>query len=193
MADQITNLIARPPNAAAFLQKGIGGLLDPFIEGQQLAGRRNALADLPRAPDGSIDFNTAVARLLQAGDMKGAQALAQISNAQQAHSGVYGTPIYGTLPDGSTGLGVIDKRGQFRPVNTPGFKPAPGVRTIDTGTGTMLLDSRTGVPIGGAVQPGATGAPTNTRAGFVPKDVAGEAALRARGKVAGETQAMLPR
>lgn len=134
---------------------------------------------------------SAIAKLLAAGDTQGITAL---SSANGANS-VYGTPIYGTRQDGSTAIGTFDKAGRFREIQTPGFNPAPGIRTIDTGTGTAVIDSRTGRPIGGAMSgpPGTPGVSVNQGqpAGYIPKDVQGEAQQKRFGTEMGERQADL--
>jgi flagellar protein FlgJ len=118
---------------------------------------------------------------------------------QQLNS-VYGTPIYGTKPDGSTAVGTFDKRGQFHEVATPGFQPTPGIKTIDTGTGTVVLNSRSGAPVGGPAVSGPQGQPSPSTgpkqvpqaSGYIPKDVQGAARLHATGEAQGKTAATLP-
>lgn len=66
----------------------ITGLLDGYTQGRNQrsewdveSGRKEALKDLPRGPDGSIDFGTAAARLLQLGDIAGGTQFARLSEA----------------------------------------------------------------------------------------------------------------
>lgn len=149
----------------------------------------------------SGDTRGALARLIGAGDYQGASALSQYHSAA---NGVYGTPIYGTDPQGNTVLGAMDKLGGFRRIDTGGVTPTPGIRSIDTGTGTMIIDSRTGRPVGGgAPQPGAmqpqagpavapmAQPPQQSPAGYIPKDVQGEAREKRLGTEIGERQAEL--
>lgn len=135
------------------------------------------------------DTRGALARLLQVGDSEGAKILAQNAEAR----GVFGTPIYGTDPEGNTVLGAMTKGGGFQRIDTGGVTPTPGVRMLDTGTGYVPVQSRTGQPVAGTTyQPGAAqaqpGAPQQ-RTGFIPKDVAGEAQQKRYGTEVGEKQA----
>jgi hypothetical protein len=97
----------------------------------------------------SGDTQSALARLLGAGDTKGAAVLATTENSQRAANSLFGTPIYGRDPQtGQTVVGTFDRAGQWHLINTGGIAVTPGIRTIDTGTGTVLVDSKTGAPIG---------------------------------------------
>lgn len=152
------------------------------------AARQSAAADM----SAGANQQSIIAKLLGAGDLQGITALSSASGANS----VYGTPIYGTRPDGSTAIGTFDKAGKFREIQTPGFNPAPGIRTIDTGTGTAVIDSRTGRPIGGAMSapPGTPGTSVNQGqpAGYIPKDVQGEARQKEVGQQQGKVAGSLP-
>jgi hypothetical protein len=114
------------------------------------------------------DTRGALAKLLGAGDIKGAAVLSQYQNNANSANTVYGTPIYGTTPDGKTAIGSFDKTGTFRPIDTGGFTPTPGgIRPLDIGSGYVPFDPRTGQVGGGpAYQPGRA-APQ--RPGIIPK------------------------
>jgi hypothetical protein len=141
----------------------------------------------------------ALAMLLGAGDTQGANVLAQYQNSA---NGVYGTPIYGVDEKGVPGLGAMDKTGGFRRLDTGGFTVQNPVKTIDTGTGTLIIDSRTGQPVGGRgaspqsggqqpapqAMPGQPQTPV-PQGGYVPKDVLGEARDKKTGTEIGDRQA----
>lgn len=162
------------------------------------AVRRQTLAELAQAPD-QFSYDQAAKRLLGAGDIEGGLSLAKLAVAQQGQNGVFGTPIYGTRPDGSTAIGTFDKRGTFHEVATPNFTPTPGIKTIDTGTGTVIIGGKSGQPIGGAYQPagqqqqaGQSAQPIQqSPVGYVPKDVAGEAEQKKYGAEQGDKIANL--
>jgi len=67
----------------------VAGLFGDFQNGlqandeQQVRGARRSLSDLGVGPDGKLDLNAASQRLLAAGDIKGAQALADLGLAQE--------------------------------------------------------------------------------------------------------------
>lgn len=172
----------------------LGNLGNTFQEGQAQSlatlGRRKAAEALGRG-----DTQGALSALVGSGD---ARTLAALGQYQTGANSVYGTPIYGTNDKGETAIGTFDKSGRFRPIDTPGFRPTPGIKTVDTGTGTMVIDTRTGQPIQGRPQAGQPmqqgpqpmqGAPQAPpmSGGYIPKDVAGEA----RGKKVGAEQAEL--
>lgn len=141
---------------------------------------------------GQGDTQGALAALMRV-DPRSAASLIQ---AQNNANSVYGTPIYGTTPDGKTAIGTFNKGGQFRQVETGGFTPTPGIRTIDTGTGTLVIDSRTGQPRQGTAPAQQSGLAAQTPAvqnGYVPKDVAGEAREKKYGAEVGDRQADLGR
>lgn len=185
----------------------LGNLGNTYSEAQQLTladlGRKKASEALARG-----DSQGALSALVGSGD---ARTLAALGQYQAGANSVYGTPIYGTDDKGNTRVGSFDKSGRFRPIETPGFNPTPGIKAIDTGTGTMIIGSRTGQPIGGVPQPmGApqssggqvlpsgqpapvqqpTGAPRMS-GGYIPKDVEGEARAKKYGAEIGDRQADL--
>lgn len=85
----------------------------------------------------------------------------------------YGTPIYGTDESGNAAVGQLTKDGKLIVPQTPsGFRVAPNTGQIDTGTGTLVYDKRTGADV------------RNVR-----KDVAGEASEKAIGAVQGAAAA----
>lgn len=178
------------PNVLQALMAGEQGYKDVrgFIsQREQDAARRDAQQSFLNG-----DTRGALARLIGANDPKSAAVL---STYQQGANGVYGTPIYGTDEKGNTVLGAISKDGQFRRLDTGGVTPTPGVKMLDTGTGYVPVQSRTGQPVqGGAYQPGSprqTGT-SQPQVGYIPKDVAGEAREKVVGKNQGETQSSLP-
>lgn len=169
-------------------EQGYSAIRQLMMGREQDAARKAAQEDLMNG-----DTRSALARLLGANDPKSAAVLSAYQTAQQAGQGVYGTPIYGTNERGETVLGAIGKQGQFQLLDTGGITPTPGVRMIDTGTGFVPVQSRTGQPVqGGTYQPGQAqpGVP-QPQTGFIPKDVAGEARQKVVGKEEGEVQANL--
>lgn len=126
-----------PANPLQALMLGVQG-----YEGGQQGGARSRAAEKLQAGDTQGAF----AELIRGGATKDLMALAQYQNAANS---VYGTPIYGTDPSGNTAIGTFDKKGQFRQINTPGFTPTPGIKTIETPQGVHVIGARTGAPIGG--------------------------------------------
>lgn len=182
-----------PADAASPLQmlmQGYGFGSGIAKDAQKTAGQRAAEEALS-----SGDARGAIAALIGAGDYQNANALAQYQNNVNS---VYGTPIYGTGPKGETQIGTFDKGGAFRKIDTGDFTPTPGIRTIDTGTGTVLIDNRTGRPVGPAAgapggpytpQPAVNGQSAPPAAGFIPNDVRGAAQQKAQGADIGDKQA----
>lgn len=156
---------------------------------------------------GGLD-NSAIGQLFGIGPSAAPMiaAAAKLKESQADANTVFGTPIYGTTEDGKTGIGTFGKNGQFKLIDTGGFTPTPGVRTVDTGTGTMLIDSRTGRPMGAPAsavqqQPGQPGMPPQPGApmqgrpqpsGFIPKDVRGAAYQGKEGAEQAEVDVALP-
>lgn len=76
-------------NAGQMVGDTLSGLLGDFAAGQEWAqgnrirGARQSLSDLGQTPDGGLDYGAASQRLLTAGDIKGAQALADLGLAQE--------------------------------------------------------------------------------------------------------------
>lgn len=81
-------------------------------------------------------------------------------------------PVWGKDKDGKTVLGQVSKGGKFKPLETGGFQPTPGLDRIDTGTQIITRDSRTGETLSS-----------------VPKDNRQEASEKAIGTAEGKTQA----
>lgn len=104
------------------------------------------------------------------------------ANQEAADLGL--NPIYGVDASGNTVAFQASKSGSPKQMQFPaGIRITPGVKTVDTGTGTLLIDSRTGQPMqGGGGAPG----------GIVPKDVAGEAEAKEAGKTEAEIAAKRP-
>lgn len=155
---------------------------------QQQRGQRDARKMAEQSLLSGENPRNALARLIGAGD---AQMANTLSNYQNNANSVYGTPIYGTGPNGETRIGSFNKQGTFVPIETPGFTPSPGIKTVDTGTGTVVIGSRTGQPIGPPMQPGQAPQPgqPSQPAGYIPKDVQGEAQQKRFGQEVGERQA----
>ncbi len=133
-------------------------------------------------------------------------AAAALKKAQGEEGHVFGTPIYTEDAQGVPGIGTFDKHGAWKTVQTPpGMTVNPGIKTIDTGTGTQVINARSGTPIrGGApmsgqpmvpgtappasAPPGMAPAPGG-QGGYYPKDVEGEARGKEKGKIEGENVA----
>jgi hypothetical protein len=173
--------------------RGQKGLNDQQVK----AGRMEAMQALQSGDPKATQ--SALARLIGAGDIPGAKAIADFHQNSVAAQGVFGTPIYGTLPDGSTGIGTFNKQGTFQQIQTPGFSPTPGIKTVDTGTGTAIINSRSGAPVApGQMQPGAQpiapqgGPPQPVQgarpqpSGYIAKDNFGEARDKKHGTEVGE-------
>lgn len=190
-----------PPNVLQALMMGTQGyqLGSGIAKDQRLSSARQSAQETLQSGG---DARNALAQLLGAGDTQGANVLAQYQNNINS---VYGTPIYGTGPDGKTQVGTFDKGGAFRKIDTGDFVPTPGIRTVDTGTGTAIIDSRTGQPIGPPSsipqqrlgQPGMApqvGAPTGRpqQSGFIPKDVRGASYQGKEGSEQAQIDVALP-
>jgi hypothetical protein len=148
--------------------EGIGGA---FTTGGELygahKGRNKALSELS-----SIDPQ--MARFAAAGAPLDKLWGATLKKQGMDGSTTYGkTPIYGTDPEtGKTVLGTIGDDGTFKKIDTGGFDIGQGVDKIDLGTQWGLVNKRTGDLVG-----------------YMPKDVAGEAAQKEAGKGQGEALA----
>lgn len=186
-----------PANPLQALMMGVQGFdkgREIYQQNQMEAGRKSALEALMAG-----DANQAIAHLIGSGDTKSATALAQY---QQNANSVYGTPIYGTTPDGKPAIGTFDKRGQFKQVNTGGFTVTPGIKTVDTPQGTYVIGSKDGQPISTtmpATAPGQTPAPGGATGqvpgqsapGFYRKDYQNTEAEKRLGQETGEKQAAM--
>lgn len=172
----------------------VGNALQALMQGYQFTsgiGREHARRQALGESGGNVE--NALARLIQMGDIEGAAKIGSILQAQQGMQGVYGTPIYGTGPNGETQIGTFDKRGQFKQVQTPGFTPTPGVKMMDTGTGYVPVQSKTGQPVpGGTYQPGQPQQPgQRPQTGFIPKENQEEARQKKVGGEIAEKQAKM--
>jgi hypothetical protein len=168
----------------------LGELPDVYRNARTQATREMTLANLGR--DGNVNYEAAAASLFQNGDFDGGLKLAQLGKVLRGDNSYYGTPIYGTRQDGSTAVGTFDKRGQFKEIQTPGFTPTPGVKMLNTGTGFVPVQTKTGQPVAGAAfQPGAGQKPSGPT-GYIPKDVRGEAYQKKEGAESAERDAALP-
>jgi len=160
--------------------------LQALLLGEQSYNEANQNALRQRAADlyASGDKTGALSALLNSGDSK---LLTGLAHYEAAANSVYGTPIYGTDEQGNTAVGTFDKKGQFRPITTPGFTPTPGVKTIQTPQGEYVINSKSGAPVGGGAAP-TTGAPQpgQPSPGFYPADNRGAAFDKEAGKVQGE-------
>jgi hypothetical protein len=170
-------------------EQGYDGMQKRNAEREMKAGRQEAM----QALQGGGDLRGPIAKLLGVGDVKGASVIAEFAKNQAEGQGVFGTPIYGTNPDGSTGIGTFNKQGAFKPIDTGGFRVTPGIKTVDGPTGTTVIDSKTGRPMqGGTMQPGAAPTPNQPAPSFIPKDVAGAARMKTEGTKTAEAAFNLP-
>lgn len=184
----------RVPNIYESLMAGEQGYKESkaVVDEQKLsAGRKEAMQQLQSGGD----LRNVLGALIGIGDIKGAGEIAAFAKSHAEGQGVYGTPIYGT-ENGKTVLGAIGKGGSFQKLDTGGVEVNPGIRTVDTGTGTVVLNSRSGAPVGGQPQQGGQppvpGQPVSQQpAGYIPKDVAGHAREQQYGKEVGDRQADL--
>lgn len=174
------------PNLLQAITLGEQGYKD-----QRLDNARNQLQNL-LSQGGPIDLQRAAIQQLSQGDMEGAKTLGTLYGHQMGQNSVYGTPIYGTGPNGETQIGSFNKTGTFVPINTGNFTPTPGVKAIEGPTGTTVIQSRSGQVLpGGTVQPGQAPVPGQAP-GFIPKDVSGAAQQHAQGEGAGKAAFSLP-
>jgi hypothetical protein len=156
------------------------------VQGYEGASKRSKEADLleARRQAGELaasgDYKGALGASFRGGDIQGANVLANLMEKQFGRSAdvnsVYGTPIYGKTADGKEGIGTFDKQGKFRLIDTGGFTPTSTIKTIDLGTGTQPINSRTAAPVGPAI----------------PKDLAGKERQEAIGQGQGQATVALP-
>ncbi len=195
MAGENNPYYVAPANPLQALMTGVQGYdraKAGVAEDDIKAGRIEAM----QALQSGGDLRSPLAKLLSVGDVKGASVIAEFAKNQSASDGVYGTPIYGTDSQGKTVLGAIGKQGQFRQLDTGGVEVNPGVKMIDTGTGTLVVDSRSGRPISAPGQPSGQPMPQGVSpqqpATYVPKDVAGAAKAKEQGTEQGKAEFSLP-
>jgi hypothetical protein len=172
-----------PANPLQMLMTGVQGYdrgAKSVADQEMKAGRMEAMQTLQAGGD----LRSPLAKLLSIGDTKGAAVIADFAKNNAEGQGVFGTPIYGTNQDGSPGIGTFNKQGQFKPIDTGGFKVAPGVKTIDTPQGTYVIGAKDGAPVGGGPVGGAQGQPqtgqpqqpqVQQRPNFYPNDNRGKA------------------
>lgn len=190
-----------PPDTLQALMlgmQGYEGAQKRVKQGEMDAGRQTAMQRM-MAGDAKGAFGAAIG----AGDVPTAQAIAQFEKSHGEAGNVFGNVIWGTGPDGNTRIGTHDHQGKFRPIDTGDFKPTPGTKWLDTGTGHIGVDSRSGTPVGPAMQPGAPGqppqppqqgatAPRQAPVGYIPKDIVGKESAEEVGKARGQAQVNLP-
>jgi hypothetical protein len=102
-------------------------------------------------------------------NLPGALQAAQLRAMNGGNSVSYGkTPVMGKGPDGKPMMGVVGDDGSFKPLDTGGFVPTPGVQRVDLGTAWGIL--------------GKDGSVIST----IPKDIAGAETQKVVGKNEGE-------
>jgi hypothetical protein len=117
-------------------------------------------------------------------------AAAALQRAKMEGQHVYGNPIWGTDSEtGKEGVGVFDKMGRFRVLQTGGFQPNSGLMNVSTPQADYLINKRTGQPAGGAPQAG-QGVPGQTQNVF-PKDYKNTEADKVVGRETGEKAAAM--
>lgn len=170
-----------------------------MAEQDMRAGRQEAMEALQSGGD----LRSPLAKLIGIGDVKGAEVIAHFAKNNAEGNGVYGTPIMLQQPDGTYKVGAIGKQGEGRVVDFgAGNAPTVPSKSVDTGTGTVIIPGR--VTGGGAVpgaqpQPGAPQAAPGQAAapqgvpsqGYIPKDLAGAESAKVYGRERGEAQANL--
>lgn len=111
-------------------------------------------------------------------DPRTGRVIADFTGANGGRSSQYGlNPVYGVDKDGKPVIMQIGAKGDAVATKLPaGVSLATGVDKIDAGTHFVLMDKRTGQPVG-----------------TVPKNVAGEEQAKVEGKSAGEAKVDLPR
>lgn len=88
---------------------------------------------------------------------------------------VFGTPIYGTdSTTGKTGIGTFDKQGNFHVIDTGDFEVASGVKTVETATEVVTINTKDGTVIARE-----------------PKNVAAGEEQKVTGKAQGEAKVLL--
>lgn len=84
--------------------------------------------------------------------------------------------VYGKDENGNTVAFQLSKEGTYKPFTPPnGVQLTPGVSQVDTGTGTVLLNNKTGEQVG-----------------QISKDVAGASQQRQEGTITADSKAALP-
>ncbi len=213
----------------------LGNLGKTYTDARNQAQSRQTLADLGSRLQGggNIDYTQAAGQALAGGNQALGLSLLTLGNSNAdkafnrdyknryldilsqrgaaANNGVYGTPIYGKDPKtGQTMVGAIGKDGTLHWLDASGQSVTPGIKVIDTGTGSLIVNSRTGAPVGGGVPQAATvptgqpsaptsaapapqfGQPPVQSGAFIPKDVAGESQQKAYGQGRGKLEVAKP-
>ena len=165
--------MANPFSPAQIDFSQLANLPAQYRQGQQWRREddlRDAFSEgLPKGPNGEIDWSSAYDTMAQHDPMA---AMKAASGYGQGGASVYGTPIYG---EGGR-VGVIPKQGGgVQWLDTDGVGVQPGVQYLNTGTGFVPADKRSGRTVGPAI----------------PIDNAGAAADTAEGKSQGENVALL--
>lgn len=200
------NFYVEPANPLQALMMGVQGYdrgRKAVSEDEIKTGRLEAMRALQSGDAKATQ--SALARLIGAGDIPGAKAIAEFHQNSVAAQGVYGTPIYGTDQQGNPTLGAIGKQGSYRPIDTGGVRPLlPGGQFLDTGT--QFIHANPRLPGGGVNTPAlGSSAPIQPRSvttesiqptarasgGVIQKDVAGKARLQKEGSELGEASANL--
>lgn len=102
-------------------------------------------------------------------NLPGSLQAAQLRAMNGGNSVSYGkTPVMGKGPDGKPMMGVVGDDGSFKPLDTGGFTPTPGVQRVDLGTAWGIL--------------GKDGSVIST----IPKDIAGAETQKVVGKAEGD-------
>lgn len=79
-------------------------------------------------------------------DLRKRQIAVNEMNARRQGQVTYGkSPVYFRREDGSVGIGLTGSDGSFKELD--GFIPAGTIQKIDTGTGTLAIDNRSGQPV----------------------------------------------
>lgn len=97
-------------------------------------------------------------------------------------------PVWGRDAEGKTVLGQVSKSGKFKPLETGGFIPTPGISNLDLGTSILTLDNRSGMPVAqnqkdlaGAEQQKVVGKQEGEAIAAAPSDL--QAAVNAKGLI----------
>lgn len=180
-----------PPNILEALQQydqSYKTASDDYRQSQNDAILKEVGAEIAR---GGIS-DTSLGKLFSMSRSAGVPALNAASHliaAKQQGNKVFGNPIWGVGLDGKPALGAYDQNGNFRRIDTGGFQPNPGIKIISTPQGDYVLDSKGGLPVGGAAPN--TGQPQGAPAGFYPKNYKDTEAEKVVGRETGEKAAAM--
>lgn len=177
-------------------QQRLGGLMDQFdLNPQQRALMGELPPDMQRQilakqafPSGDMSNMELAWSMLNPEERRQAARIAAGLEAGAGKGRNLGLNIvWGKDAEGNYVPMQADPSGGLRAAEMPeGVQPVPpyALKFIDTGTGTVAVDARTGMPVSGA----APEAAPDAAGGYIPKDVAGEAEARERGKMAPEQE-----